>query len=349
VNRLARLLVNRPRLLVLVHDNPDPDAMAGALCLSHLIEALSPAKARIVYGGIVGRADNRNMVRALGIPLWSMESIKVRPDDAFALVDTQPGFANNSLPPDGEVLAVIDHHERGPQPGVPLVDVRPRYGAVSSILAEYLISARVEVTARLATAVCYAIGTETQDLGREARPADIAALMEFFPLANQPLLGRLRHPRHSLSFFAGLDRAIRAAQAAEGVLVCHLGRLAAPDGASEIAELLATSEDVRWVLCTGLYQDKLVLSLRTDDYRVNAGQILRRIVGQQESAGGHGVIAGGAIPIPSGEDPAQLQTAITRRFLVAIGRDETAGLKPLLEPPGPLSPEEPAAQGGRPQ
>jgi nanoRNase/pAp phosphatase (c-di-AMP/oligoRNAs hydrolase) len=125
VEELAALAAGRERALILTHDNPDPDAMAAALCLSHLFESRLSIRPRIVYGGVVGRAENRSMVRALEIPLWLVDSIKFRPSDAVVLVDTQPGFANNSLPPEQAVLAVIDHHAGPAHPEVPLMDVRP--------------------------------------------------------------------------------------------------------------------------------------------------------------------------------------------------------------------------------
>jgi len=110
VNKLARLLGGRPRALILVHDNPDPDAMAGDLALSRLVDSFDSTEPLILYGGIIGRAENRNMVAALRIPLRAMAEVEVRPDDAVILVDTQPGFGNNSLPRGADVLGVIDHH-----------------------------------------------------------------------------------------------------------------------------------------------------------------------------------------------------------------------------------------------
>jgi len=349
VEELTRLMVGRDRVLILMHDNPDPDAMAGALCLCHLIESLSEARPRIVYGGIVGRADNRNMVGALDIPLWTVESIKFRPDDAFVLVDTQPGFANNSLPEGAEVLAVIDHHEGPAHPDVGLLDVRTPYGAVCTILTEYLVSAEAELPARLATAICYAIGTETQDLGREAHSADIAAFMHAFPLCDQRLLGRLRHPRHTLSFFVDLDRAIRATRIADGVAFCPMGRLSVPDAAAEMADMLVTVEDIDWVLCTGIYQGQFILSLRTIVRDAHAGELLRSIVAERSHAGGHDMIAGGSFELDPDADVVQLQRDTCARYLEALGRDAGVGMKPLLAQPGVMQPDQSGAKGGEKQ
>ncbi len=334
VDMLREALSDRPRVLILTHDNPDPDAMAGALCLTQVVESFGSARPRIVYGGIVGRAENRHMVQALEIPLWSTESLKFRPDDVFIMVDTQPDFANNSLPDGGTVVAVVDHHEQLNELKAPVADVRPGYGAVTTIAAEYLLSSDAELTARLATAVCYAIGTETQDLGREASRADIAVFLRMFPLCDQPLLGRLRHPRHGLSFFADLDHAIRATEVVEDIAFCHMGRLGVPDAASEMADMLLTGQDINWVLCTGAYENQFLLSLRTSEPQGGAGELLRSVVGERSRAGGHDMMAGGAVDLGSDADVAEMERTVTERLLEALGRDTGAVLVPLLNQPG---------------
>jgi len=330
VNKLERLLKGRPRALILVHDNPDPDAMAGALALARLVDSFGSTEPLILYGGIIGRAENRNMVAELRIPLRAMAEVEVRPDDAVILVDTQPGFANNSLPRGADVLGVIDHHSGRPHGHAPFVDVRPGYGAVSTILTEYLVSARIRIASDLASAICYGISAETQDLGREASRADVAAMVEMFPLADQRLLGRLQHPRLRVSFFRELDGAIRAARRAGDAIVCHLDALSSPDVPAEMADMLVSIEGIRWAMCTGQYGDRLQISLRTWDRRASAGQLLRRVVGKESQAGGHGMIAGGSVELGEGVDADELRRRLTRRFLQAIGRDLDAELPPLL-------------------
>jgi nanoRNase/pAp phosphatase (c-di-AMP/oligoRNAs hydrolase) len=333
VNRLLELVEQCPRILICTHDNPDPDSMAAAMTLSHLLESTSAAKPRIVYGGLVGRAENRNMVRILDIPLWSQESIKVREDDGFIVVDTQPAFGNNSVPEDANIIAVLDHHESTRPVNAPLVDIRTDYGAVTTVAAEYLVASGVSIPGPLATAICYGISTETQDLGREASPADIAAYVEVFPMANQPLLGKLHNPRRPVSFFANLSRAIEATRLAETVAVCHLESLSTPDLAAEIADMLLTIEDMEWVLCSGRYGESLIMSVRTDDPGARAGELLRRVVGERSRAGGHGMIAGGSVQIRPREAIGPIQEELEQRFLEELGLDE-ARLTPLVDQPG---------------
>jgi len=330
VNRLRRLFEGRHEALVLTHDNPDPDSLAAALALESLLASFGAVRVRIAYGGIIGRAENRNMVRLLRIPAQKVEAAPPRKTDAVILVDTQPGFANNSLPEGLAPLAVIDHHEGAGHADVPFVDVRREYGAVSTILTEYVVSAGLRPSPALATALCYAISTETQDLGREACQADVAAMIAMFPLADQPLLGRLRHPRRSIALFAELNRAILAARLAEDVVLCHMGAMPSPDLAAEMADVFIATEGINWVLCTGVYEESLIISVRTWHRDARAGELLRRVVGQKSRAGGHSMIAGGSLAVGREDDPAVLHRELVRRFLGAIGRHGKVRLVPLI-------------------
>ena len=62
-------------LLILTHDYPDPDALAAAMALSYLAQQYFKISTRIAYGGVIGRSENRAMVRILKIPAH-----KIRPE-----------------------------------------------------------------------------------------------------------------------------------------------------------------------------------------------------------------------------------------------------------------------------
>ncbi len=334
VEKLGELLSSRTRALILLHDGPDPDAMAGALCLYRLIEALWQTETHILHGGVVGRAENRYMARKLSIPLETVDSVETAGDDALIMVDTQPGFANNSSPEDLSAAAVIDHHEPAGALEAPLVDLRPEYGAVTTILTEYLVSAEVEMDVRLATALCYGIASETQDLGREAAEADIAAFLEAFPRSDQRLLGRLHHPQRPAAFFATLKRGLDRARVAENLLICHLTDLGSGATAAEMADTFIAVEGIEWVLCTGVSDEKLVLSLRTTRRDARAGDLLREVVGTRSLAGGHDMIAGGAVPLEEQRDIEQIRADMDASLMEALGLTRGTELKPLMQEAG---------------
>src|ERR1017187_7800828 len=83
------LLRGRRNLLIYMHDNPDPDAMAAAMGLKHLVENTTDITASLALGGIVGRAENRAMVEKLKVPLIPAEVLNTDHFDTLAIVDRQ--------------------------------------------------------------------------------------------------------------------------------------------------------------------------------------------------------------------------------------------------------------------
>ncbi len=296
LERIRALLRGKKRLLALTHDNPDPDSMAAALLLSRLVHHIGGPPVVLAYGGIIGRTENRAMITVLRIPLRPLTGIDLAAFDAVALVDTQPGTGNNSLPSDRMPLFVFDHHPcRSLTRGVPFHDVRPHYGATTTILHEYLAAAEIRPDRRLATAVFHAIRSETQNLGREAGRPDARTFIASFPRVDNEALSRIEHAPLPRAWFSMLDSAIDGTRIYGDLAVTLLGDVHTPDMVAEFADLIVRLEGIRWALTVGRFGEDLLLSIRTRLRRVNAGSLIRRIVGIEGTAGGHDMIAGGKI------------------------------------------------------
>ena len=160
---------SRGRWLILSHDNPDPDALVSAALLGVLLKRRFGARYTLGYAGIIGRAENREMVRSLRLRLSRLAHLSLSNYRHFALVDTQPGTGNNQLPEHIVPDIVIDHHPlRKKSTLAPLCDIRPQYGATASIVAEYYLAADLEPNREAATGLVYAIRTETRISARVA-------------------------------------------------------------------------------------------------------------------------------------------------------------------------------------
>ncbi len=326
-------LAGTRRLLVFMHDNPDPDALAAASGLKRLLEHELGAEVILGRGGIVGRAENRAMVDALRIPLTPIEELNVSRFDRLAIVDSQPGTGNNSLPPKRRVDIVIDHHPlRKESTASPWCDVRSSLGATSTIVLEYLRDRQVSIDARLATGLFYALRSETRDLGREATDAERDAYLFLVPLVDHKTLSRIAHPKVPSEHFAALDRAIRSARVCGPVVAANLGELSYPDLVAEVADLLLAFENARFVLCGGRYATRAFLSLRTDNSERRAGTLMREIMASEGAAGGHGTMAGGRLHKPV-EDDAQLESAFNALVdrLLAKVKAPAAASHPLVD------------------
>jgi nanoRNase/pAp phosphatase (c-di-AMP/oligoRNAs hydrolase) len=144
VERLRGLLRGKMSLLIVMQDNPDPDAIASAAALRRLANQIAGTQCSIAYGGMIGRGENRAMVDYLSLNFRRFEDVSVERFERIAVVDTQPGAGNNALPAEIQPTIVLDHHPLQDQSrGLPFVDVRPRYGALATLLFEYLQAAEI--------------------------------------------------------------------------------------------------------------------------------------------------------------------------------------------------------------
>ena len=324
IERLDAYMASRPRRrwLILTHDNPDPDALAAAAALALILKRRYRVSATIGYGGIIGRAENLEMVRALHLRLSRVRHLSWKHYHHFALVDTQPRTGNNQLPAGVVPDVVIDHHPpRKESLKAGFADIRRDYGATASILTEYLIAAGIVPGSSLATAMIYAIRTETQDFRREGQSADHDLYDYLYPLANKRALGRIQHPNLPASYFRTLHQALERMQGVDNVILCHLPETPSPDNVPQIADLLLRTEGKTWSLATGPYEDRIWLALRTTNPRADAGRAMRRMIGNKGKGGGHGSMAGGWLPLERPEDLEPLQRMLTERLLGMLGKD----------------------------
>ncbi|MBI3894134.1 MAG: DHH family phosphoesterase, partial [Candidatus Wallbacteria bacterium] len=261
LGRLLAALRRGSKLLVMPHDNPDPDSIASALALQKIARERAGIEAEIAYGGIVGRGENRAMLASLDIQLRKKTEISFADFDLFALVDTQPLTGNNSLPPEIVPDVVIDHHPlRKPTRSARFFDIRRTYGATTTVMTEYLFACGLKLDPALATALFYGIKSETQSLGREASASDKGVYMQLFRQMDTERLWRIEHSSLSPKYFAMMADAIHGTRVHGDVAIARLGEIAVPDMVAEFADLLMRLENLRWAFCLGLYRGDLYLS-----------------------------------------------------------------------------------------
>lgn len=318
LDQLLQLLADAAHVLILPHNDPDPDAIASALGLRYLLGQRLGLDAQVAYQGIIGRAENKALVRYLGRPLRQLAEVDLRRATHLILVDTQSGAGNNPLPA-GRIPAVImDHHAwRAESALTPFVDVRPEQGATSTIVTEYLLAAALDLPKGLATALFYGIKTDTMGLGRGAGLEDVAAYYYLQPLVDIEALVEIERAQVPASYFKGFVTAIQAARIYGQVALAYIGSMSYPDQAAEIADLLSRLEGVQWVMCMGAFNSNLMVAVRSRSRRTGAGQLVRAVVGNLGMAGGHGTMAGGQVPL-HGADPARLAEQLGQQMLAFL-------------------------------
>ena len=201
---------------------------------------------------------------------------------------------------------------------VGFTDIQPNLGATSTILAGYLRDANLEPPESLATALFYGIKSNTLGLGRNTDPADAAAYHYLQPRINVEALAKIENARVPAHYFKSYDLALRSARIYNGVVISRIGILNYPDLVAEMADLLLRLEESQWVICVGVYEDSLILSVRTRGRENRAEHLVQAIIGNDGMAGGHRTIAGGQIPL-AGRKPEPFVSQLISKILQYLG------------------------------
>jgi nanoRNase/pAp phosphatase (c-di-AMP/oligoRNAs hydrolase) len=178
-----------------------------------------------------------------------------------------------------------------------LVDIRPEYGANSSIMTEYLRAARIKPSIKLATALYYGIKTDTSNFERPAIEADVKAFHYLFDFTRKPLVRRLDYAELSLPMLQYFQQALRRYRVSGNRLYTFLGTVSSPDILVILADSFLRVEEISWTIVGGIYDDKLIVIFRNDGLRKNAGSLAQAAFGRLGSAGGHASSARAEIPL----------------------------------------------------
>ncbi len=299
--KLANAIRTSRKFLVLLHDNPDPDCIAAGLILAKIAQLLW-VDVTVAYGGHLGRSENIKLVESMRSGISQIKKINFDDFDRIALVDSQPRTGNNSLPENRDADIVIDHHPPTGKEATIVNDIREDMGCTTVMAYNYFRALNFDLDQNIATAIIYAIITETQDLGRETTTADLEAYLEIFPYADLPLLSKIRHPKRKHTYFKDLKNGLNNMYTEGNTVFSHIGEVTVTDIVPEVCDLILEMENIEWAMCTGHTNDRIAISVRTIHEEATLGVILKKIVGNKGKAGGHGMMAGGFISLTEFSD-----------------------------------------------
>lgn len=327
-DRFLAGLAEASSVIFVSHVHPDPDSLGSMLGLAHLVETQLGKPTALTRDGLIGRAENRTFVELLDLDLVPVEELSWQKGAALVMVDSQPNTGRHTFEPDLPLYAVIDHHATpGDVTDIPFVDVRNGLGATCSLVTRYLMEQEVTLPSRVATGLFYGIETELCGYPREASPLDDSALLYLYPLADKDLVAQIRNARLPQSYFECILHAMQNSFIYDRLIISWVNELPQPELAAEIVDFLIRFEDIDYAVCAGVYDEQMVLSLRTALRGAEAGELLRQVVGKLGRAGGHDRRAGGTIPLSSTASSAieEMQAELRRRLLKALHIEECRG------------------------
>jgi len=315
------------RLAILIHDNPDPDAVSSAAALAELAKK-EGLETEIMYAGEIGRDENRALVNLLGTKLTRVDVITkhiLRTFKTIALVDVSNLSYVSALTADRTPQIIIDHHLHDRSLNADFVDIRTSAGSTAAIMTQYLQLAGISPDKKLASALLYGIMTDTAEFTRGMSPDDIMAVNYLVPLSDQDLLEKIKSPSVSLETADALAVAIQNRDFVRDVLISTAGIISNRDAIPQACEYLLKLEGVSTTFVFAIVNENIIINARTKDVRMNVADVMKRAFGDLGSTGGHPTSAGATVPLGvfSGTQDDQMlislvKDSVTRRLLQAM-------------------------------
>lgn len=316
----------KQKMAIIVHDNPDPDALSSAITLKFIARSVF-VESDILYRGNIGHQENRSFVNLLDIELKRIEHLGILDNyDTFAFVDTIP--ANNS-PVVQYTNIIIDHHQMENAPVADFVFIE-KYGSTASIMTILVQDLDLKLPTEIATALLYGIRSDTLDFTRNTTPADLTAAAYLYPLVNYDLLKQISSSVISTTTLNVLGEAIRNRVHKGSYLVSNVGFIRDRDALAQAADFLLKLEGVTTTLVYGIVEGEFIyISARTKDIRINIGDVLQEAFKDFGSAGGHNGMAAAQISLgvfSNVQDKDALiklcEEAVTKNFFKTVGVED---------------------------
>jgi nanoRNase/pAp phosphatase (c-di-AMP/oligoRNAs hydrolase) len=319
---------------VFAHDDPDPDAIASAVCLRRIAERAG-TDAEVCYYGDIDHQENRALVNLLEYDLRNLApDHDVSEFGGFALVDhSRPGI-NSGLPESTPIDVVIDHHSPRAPVEARFVDLRSGVGATSTLMTDYLRQLDIDPGTDVATGLLYGLRTDTSDFSRQVSTEDFEAAELLVASADHSALQRIESPSLAGETLDVVADAVRNRRVEGDVVTTCVMELADRDALAQSADRLLEMDEITTTLVFGFTDDVVYVSARSRNVDVDLGEVLREAFGQIGTAGGHADMAGAQIPVgillegtDESERGAVIEEVVTDRFFeaVAAGAGRTSG------------------------
>jgi nanoRNase/pAp phosphatase (c-di-AMP/oligoRNAs hydrolase) len=310
--RFESALAEPEKVAILMHPNPDPDAMASALGVAAMADRAG-TESDLYYPGQIRHQENRAFRTVLAMDATNVSSV-AQIDGEVVLVDHNEARGIQSaerITP----YAVVDHHPGGGV-GRAHTDVRTEYGACATIITEYFRELGYEapdadngegdperpLPANVATGLMYGIQADTNNLTKGCSPAEFDASAYLYDAIDENALDRIANPSADAEVLETKATAINERELKSPFAVADVGSVSNLDAIPQAADELVGLEGVQAVVVFGDEEgaDTINVSGRSRDDRVHMGEALESVVDDipMADAGGHARMGGGTLSIP---------------------------------------------------
>ena len=302
--------------LVVLHDYPDPDAIASAFT-HRMISAKYGIDVDITYSGKISHSQNVALVKLLGIDLIPFRSgFNLGSYEGAVFIDHQGTAVNeitkalerNEIP----VLIVVDHHEIQEGVKAAYVDIQ-KVGATSTIYSHYLKQGLLDLQKErkedvaMTTALMHGILTDTGGFIR-AGGEDFQAAGFLSQTCDHDLLAQIMNQSRSKQVMEVIRRALENRSVVDSLSIAGIGYLRAEDrdAIPQAADFLIDEENVHTAVVYGIVRDDnqaevLTGSLRTSKLIFDPDEFIKDVFGVDQDGhyygGGKHSAGGFTIPV----------------------------------------------------
>tara|TARA_B100000686_G_scaffold320726_1_gene372697 strand:+ start:1378 stop:2781 length:1404 start_codon:yes stop_codon:yes gene_type:complete len=292
VKQYQRHFEDAGRILILLHNDPDPDAIASGLALRNLLRRTRTTAIIGSFHGVT-RPENQRMANLLDINVESITTESLAQFDRIATIDVQPHYFGGLL---NRVDLVIDHHPERSSDHTLFKDIRSGLGSTATIMTNHLRSVNANISERVATALLYAIKSDTLFLSRQTNRSDLDAFTFLYQLANTQLVRKIEGSGITSERLDYVTKASQTGQIRDQVFTACLGVVAREDIVTSVSDFMLQVEDIKWTVVAGQIDDKIVISVRNVGYTRHAGRFVNKWFDDIGSAGGHRAMAKAIVP-----------------------------------------------------
>ncbi|MBN1696393.1 MAG: DHH family phosphoesterase [Spirochaetales bacterium] len=280
-------------MFIQTHNFPDHDSVASAFGLQYLLKQRG-ITSFLIYEGTVQRDSLRQLIEHLKIPIAHAGTHHITEKDKIIIVD---GCKGNKNVTDlvGDEVAVIDHHEVTSPDDVRFSDIRPHYGACSTIIYEYFTGLRIVPPVPIGTALLAGLLMDTALMSRGVSEEDLAAYSGLYPASNIGFVNsNLRNyiQTKDLEFF---EKAIKNSRIQESFAFCYFDEGCNQNLLGIIGDFFLALREVDLVFLCADNEVQINFSLRSEAPCWNAALIIQEVLRGIGFGGGHADMAGGIV------------------------------------------------------
>ncbi|MEM5947331.1 DHH family phosphoesterase [Spirochaetia bacterium 38H-sp] len=291
---LQKLSGKDKKIYIISHSYPDYDSIASAVGLCWILQKYNIPSV-ILYHGEIESPSLVETIRCLDLELqyYTPDDKNITSDSYFLVVDAAYGNSNViSLP--GTVIASIDHHETLSTKSL-ISDIRPDYGACSTIVCSYMQDLSLKPNEEVATLLLTAIFVDTDFLKRKVSSHDIEAISFLNNYGSLEKASSTANNSLIIPDVPLIKRALEKLVFYKFMAFFYLDEELRQEVLAIIADTIIKLEEITLVVGICKHKEGYKVSVRSEDKNNSAGVFIQTILREIGVGGGHVNMAGGFI------------------------------------------------------